>query len=100
MDRRGFIQRVTAALGVAVAGRAVADQGDARIGSFSELQDPEDKYWQAQSHIDLLYDEMDPPIMMGDTVEIYDLFSDEMRELKITTAETLKLARQQGWKKV
>jgi hypothetical protein len=38
--------------------------------------------------------------MMGDTVEIYDLFSDEMRELKITTPETLKLARQQGWKKV
>ncbi len=90
MNRRGFIGRMAAAVGILPALPAIA----AHDG------DQEDKYWEAQSHIDQLYDEIEPPIMMGDTVEIYDLFSDEMRELKITTPETLKLARQQGWKKV
>jgi hypothetical protein len=66
MDRRGFIGRMVAAIGIVPALPAIAaHDGD-----------------------------------QEDTVEIYDLFSDEMRELKITTPETLKLARQQGWKKV
>jgi hypothetical protein len=63
--------------------------------------DQEDKYWEAQSHIDQLYDEIEPPIMMGDTVEIYDLFSDEMRELKITTPSLVNRAgRRCEWQNV
>jgi hypothetical protein len=52
MNRRGFIGRMAAAAGILPALPAIA----AHDG------DQEDKYWEAQSHIDQLYDEIEPPI--------------------------------------
>lgn len=73
MNRRGFVGRIFGVLGIAAA-PAVLAEPEARIGSFSDIKpvvEPkeqdiwevyEDKYWDAQRHINALEDERRPPM--------------------------------------